>query len=230
MRQRVNHRGDPGAAGRPSRPRRPRRPDAAASREKLLAAATAEFAARGYEGARLEAIARRCRVAKSLIFHHFASKDGLFVEVMERIYRLLRRRQDDPGLVGLDPIGGMRRLAVETFRCFLDSPEIISLMNTENLNRARHIRKSRTIPALYNPLIAAIEALLAEGQRRGLFRHDVDPIDFYISLSGLSYFYLSNRHTLGTVFGIDLLSPERIAARERHIAEVVIGYLTARTD
>ncbi|MFX7090834.1 TetR/AcrR family transcriptional regulator, partial [Acinetobacter baumannii] len=77
----------------------------------------------------------------------------------------------------------------------------------------RHIRRSKNIPALYNPLIEAIEDLLRRGQAAGVFRDGVDPVDLYISISGLGYFYLANRHTLGTVFKTDLEAPARIEQR-----------------
>ncbi|MFX8546817.1 hypothetical protein ABTM05_19360, partial [Acinetobacter baumannii] len=56
-------------------------------------------------------------------------------------------------------------------------------------------------------------------------RDGVDPVDLYISISGLGYFYLANRHTLGTVFKTDLEAPARIEQRLRHMNEVILGYL-----
>ncbi len=199
--------------------------DAGRTREKILRAAVREFAARGYAGGRIEGIAKRCGVAKGLVFHHFGSKERLYLAVMERIYESLRRRQNETQLEGLGPVEGMRRLVVDTFRGFREMPEIIRLMNEENLHQARHIRGARAIPALYNPLVAAIEGLITAGREQGLFRADVDPVAFYIALSGLGYFYMANRHTLGTVLQADLTAPERIDAYEEMIGDMVLAYL-----
>jgi TetR/AcrR family transcriptional regulator len=201
---------------------------AAATREKILRNATQEFTARGYAGARIEAIATHSGVAKGLVFHHFVSKRELYVSVMERLYQTLRERQNETSLVGLAPEEGVRRLVLDTFRSFRELPEIVGLMNEENLHRGEHIKGSKTIPALYNPLIAAIEHLLNEGQAAGILRSDVDPVALYIALSGVGYFYFANRFTLGTVFQINLLAPERVAAYENLIVEMVLAYLRPR--
>lgn len=48
----------------------------------------------------------------------------------------------------------------------------------------------------------------------------------YISIAGLGYFYLSNRHTLSTIFERDLLAPKSKAGRLKHMTELVLGYLS----
>jgi TetR/AcrR family transcriptional regulator len=51
------------------------------TRGSIVAAARAEFASRGYSGARMEQIAQRADVKKELIYHYFRSKEALFEEV-----------------------------------------------------------------------------------------------------------------------------------------------------
>ena len=48
--------------------------------------------------------------------------------------------------------------------------------------------------------------MLERGRKDGSFRGGVDPLQLYVSIAGLSYFYLSNSHTLSAIFGRDLLS------------------------
>ena len=67
--------------------------------------------------------------------------------------------------------------------------------------------------------------VLKRGVESGTFREGVDPVQLYVTIASLGYFYLSNAHTLGVVFERDLLSPRACAARRRHIREVVEGYL-----
>ena len=184
-----------------------------------------EFAARGYASAGLDAIAARAKVTKGLVLYHFGTKKDLYILVMEQIYERLRKRQNETALAGLGPEDGIRRLAVDTFRSFREAPEIVAMMNEENLHRARNIRGSATIPALYNPLITEITRLVGEGQRTGIFRPDVDAVAFYIALSGLGYFYCSNRYTLGTVFQGNLFADDRIAFYETQIADMAVAYL-----
>ncbi|WP_170221588.1 TetR/AcrR family transcriptional regulator [Allostella humosa] len=213
------------AAAKPATRKAANGRDPAATRERILRAALREFAQRGYAGGRVEGIAKRSGVAKGLVFHYFGTKEGLYLAVQQRIYENLRRRQDETQLAGLGPVEGMRKLVIDTFRGFREMPEIIRLMNEENLHQARNIRGAHAIPALYNPLVAAIERLIAAGREEGLFRAEIDPVAFYIALSGLGYFYMSNRYTLGTVLQVDLEDAGRIAAYEEMIADMVVAYL-----
>ena len=208
-------------------PQKPRQRDAAQTRARILAAAIREFTARGFAGARLDAVAQRGKVTKGLIFHYFRTKESLYVAALERMYERLRQRQNQIALAGLGPEEGIRQLAIETFRSFREEPQIVAMMNEENLQKGRHVRRSAMVPSLYNPLIADISRLIGEGARGGIFRADVDPVGFYVALSGATYFYCSNRHTLGAVFGRDLFSAAHIEEYEKLVADMVIAYLKA---
>ena len=67
--------------------------------------------------------------------------------------------------------------------------------------------------------------MLERGRRDGSFRGGVDPVQLYVSIAGLAYFYLSNSHTLTAIFGRDLLAPKARAERLSHMTDVVLGYL-----
>ncbi|TCT06101.1 TetR/AcrR family transcriptional regulator [Aquabacter spiritensis] len=206
----------------------PRKRDAIQTQERILAAAQAEFARRGLDGARVDAIIARAKVSKNLLYHHFSSKEELYVRVLERTYATLRRRQEEVVLTGLDPVEAMTRLCESTFQTFIDEPDVIVMLNTENLHRGKHIAKSPIIRSLYSRLSESMRTILAEGERRGVFRSGIDPVEFYISISGLGYFYLSNRYTLSMIFDRDLKQPENLARRKAHIVEMALAYLTPR--
>jgi len=199
--------------------------DAEGAKAAILAAAVREFTDKGLAGARMDEIARGAGVAKGLVFHHFGSKEGLWIAALEHAYALLRAGQDETALDALGPVEGMRRLAHGTFRLFRAHPEIVALMNEENLHRARHLRAAKAIPLLYNPLFATIERLLAAGRAQNLFREDVDVTALYVAMSGLGYFYCANRWTLSAAFAGDLFRPERIATYEDMLGEMVVAYL-----
>ncbi len=203
-----------------------RRRDPVHTQEKILAAAHAEFARKGYDGARVDEIVKRAKVSKNLVYHHFRDKEDLYIRVLERTYETLRRRQSDLTLAGLGPIEGMRRLCETTFKTFVEEPEVLVMLNTENLHRGKHLGKSTVIRALYNPLRSAIEMLLKQGEESGVFRKGVDPVELYISISALGYFYMSNRHTLSLIFDRKLGDPDEIERRKRHIVDMVMAYLT----
>lgn len=200
------------------------------TREKILREATAEFAARGYDGARVDSIATRCRLSKNMLYHYFGSKEGLFIAVLEDMYEMLRKRQRDFAVRAADPVKAMRQLIAHTFSALLEHPEVIALLNSENLHHGRHIRRSRRIRDLYDPLVDTIREALRRGVAGGVFRPSVDPVTLYLSLSSLAYHYLSNQYTLKAAFGIDFTSAERRRAWLNHITEMVLAYCAAETE
>ncbi|MCP3986421.1 MAG: TetR/AcrR family transcriptional regulator [bacterium] len=202
---------------------RPR--DAGRTRVAILAAATTQFAAHGLGGARVDEIARGAGVNKALLYHYFGSKQALFLAVLEGAYANIRGAEAALALEAVDPPEAMERLVDFTWDYFLEHPEFITLLNSENLHRARHLKRSKQVRVLHHPLVDRIGEILERGVARGDFRADVDPVQLYISIAALGYFYLSNAHTLGTVFDRDLLTEREKEARHRHVQEVVRGYL-----
>src|SRR6185503_18742141 len=188
------------AAPRP-RARKPPVPaarDADASRARILDAATAEFAAHGLGGARVDRIALAASAAEQQL-----------------------------NLGRLDPVAAIRRLVAFTWNYFVAHPEFVTLLNSENLHRARHIRGVTRIARIQSPLIATLGDILARGERAGVFRRGVDPVQFYITIAGVGYFYFSNRFTLSTIFERDLMAPKARAERLAHMTDVILGYLAA---
>jgi len=203
----------------------PLRRDPAKNQERILKAATAEFARYGLGGARVDRIAERAGANKRMLYYYYGNKEALFLAVMEASYARIRSAERGLKLGEIDPEEGIRRLVEFTWAYYLKNPEFLTLLNSENLHKARHIKRSKNIPAMHSPFVAMIEDLLKRGVREGKFRRDVDAVQLYISIASLSYFYQSNRHTLSTVFARDLFSPRNRAERLRHMVELVLGYL-----
>ena len=202
------------------------RPDPERARAGIRAAARVEFARRGLGGARVDQITARAGSNKRMIYYYFGNKEALFLAALESAYEDIRRAEQSLKLTDLDPAEGMRRLVRFTWEYHLAHPEFITLLNSENLHRARHLKKSKEIRALHSPLVATLEGLLERGQRAGVFRGGVDPVQLYISIAALGYFYLSNNHTLTTIFGRDLMRPQALKQRLAHMTELVLGYLS----
>ncbi|MPZ55846.1 MAG: TetR family transcriptional regulator [Rhizobiales bacterium] len=211
------------ATRRPILPQR----DPERTRGAILAAATAEFSAKGLDGARVDEIAHRSGVNKRMIYHYFGDKEGLYLAALEASYAAIRTAELGLRLSDLDPIDGMRTLVRFTWDYFIAHPEFLSLLGTENLHRAANLKKLHRIRELHSPLIGMLSDLVARGVKQKVFRKAVDPMQLYISIAALGFFYLSNRHTLSTIFGQDLNAPAALSERGDHIVEVVLGYLRA---
>lgn len=206
-----------------SGPRITRQPEA--SRARILDAARLEFVTHGLNGARVDRIAEQAKVNKNLIYHYFGSKDALYLEVLEAIYSALRDSQQDDRLRRLPPVEGMRQLVGNTFDHFVSTPDLIRLMSIENIHFGQHLKSSARIKPLYRNLLHTLEDLLRRGKRERVFREDVDPVDLYLSISGLAYFFLSNQHTLSWLLDRNLAGKANLKRRRAHIIDFVLGYL-----
>ena len=202
---------------------RPR--DADRSQKDILDAALAEFAEHGLGGARMDRIAERAGVNKRLIYYYFENKESLFLAVLERAYEGIRSEEQQLNLTEVEPVEAIRRLIAFTWNYYIEHPEFLTLLNSENLHRARHIRQSTKIPAMHSPLVATLADVLERGHKSGIFRAGVDPVQLYISIAGLSYFYLGNNHTLSTIFNRSLLGAKAKVERLSHMTDLVLGYL-----
>lgn len=210
------------AAGRPKK--RARR-TAAISKERIIKVAIEEFSAKGFDGARVDEVSRRSGVNKTLIYHYIGNKDRLFTAVLEATYRTIRERQGDFMAGRLPPAEGVRQLAQLLMAIWVEHQEFGRLLTTENFLGGKHIKKSKAIRRMYNPLVDALNNLLERGVQQGIFRDGIDPIDLYISMSALSAYYVSHCHTLNALFHADLLSPRRLRQREMHIIDMILRYV-----
>ncbi len=204
---------------------RPLRRDADASRRLLLDAARAEFAAKGLMGARVDAIARQAGLNKQLVYHYFGSKEELYRAVLERVYAAIRAQERALSLGDLPPAQAMAKLIGFSFDYLAAHPDFIALLNDENGHGARHLAGSPRVADMHSPLLALIRRTLRRGAVQGTLRGDVDPLQLYVSIAGLAYFYFSNNRTLSAIFGRDLGGPRAIAARRRHVVDFVMAAL-----
>ena len=203
----------------------PQRRDPVATRKKLLTAARLEFARHGFAGARVDEIAERAGGNKQLVYHYFGDKDALYLAVLEWVYADIREQERQLNLEGLPPEKAIRKLIEASFDYLATNPDFIVLLNDENRGGARHVRGSTRLEAMHSPLVKSVSHILHEGVRTGVFRKGIDPIQLYISIAGLSYFYLSNTPTLSAIFGKDLSSRAARRARRRHVADLVLHSL-----
>ena len=216
------------AAARRARPKARGRRDPDGTRARILDAALHEFAANGYAGARVDRISKRAKTFDRMLYYHFGNKEDLFRLVLERIYEDLWAAEERLELAGADPVEGIRQLIAFTWNYYYEHPEFIRLLASENLQRGRNVRRSARVGKLSSPFIRILEDLLRRGARAGVFRGAVDPVQLYITIASLGYFYLSNRYTLSRFLDLDLAAEGRRAAWLEHITGMVLDHLRPR--
>ena len=197
--------------------------DPARTRSNILDAATVEFARYGLGGARVDRIAERAGANKRMLYYYYGSKEELFLAALEESYSHIRNAERDLDLEHRDPREALKRLVEFTWKYFLEHPEFMTLLNSENLHKGSHVQRSQRVRQLHSPLVETLRAILRRGERQGFFRPGIDPVQLYISIAGEGYFYLSNRYTLSRIFDRDLMAPRALAGRARHITQTILN-------
>ena len=187
--------------------------DPEATRKRILAAAKREFAQFGLGGARVDRIALKAKSNKRMLYHYFGNKEQLFSRTLEDAYGAFRQAEAALRLEDDGPVIAIKRLVEFTWSYYLDNPEFITLVNSENLHKAKHLKSSSVMDDMNKTFVARMENLLQRGEKLELFRQGLDSVQVMISLSGLGFHYLTNRHTGAVVYHRDLMAPEALAAR-----------------
>jgi len=132
---------------------------------RIIAAARDEFSGRGFEGARVDQIARRAGVNKQLLFYYFHSKRGLFTAVLARGAAELERALAELPTNGDRPLDRIRVTLGAQFDFLAAHPDLVALLTQAGRSDARP----------FAPAVKRLVVLFAEGQGRGQVRDDLDP-------------------------------------------------------
>lgn len=186
---------------------------AAATQKRILTAAKKAFARKGLGGARVDEIALSANANKRMIYHYFGDKENLFLRVLEDAYIDIRQAEQSLELDSLPPKEALDKLVQFTWKYYISNPEFITLVNSENLHRARHLKKSKIIEHTNQQLTSLVEKLLERGVNEGVFREGIDPVQLNITIAAIGYYYLTNRYTGTIIYQRDLGSKESFEDR-----------------
>ncbi len=208
-------------------PRKSRKNNPEKTRENILQEAIVEFVQQGLSGARVDAIAERIQTSKRMIYYYFGSKEQLYVEVLEKLYGDIRSSENHLHLAELAPREAIRRLVEFTFDHHDRNVDFVRIVSIENIHNAEYVKQSQTIKAMNNTLLDSLGTIVHRGVEEGVFRDGINPLDVHLLIRSFCFYRVSNRHTVGEIFHIDL--PD-VAVKQRHrqmICEAVLRYLQA---
>jgi AcrR family transcriptional regulator len=207
--------------------RKPKAPEA--NRARIVRAAIDEFAARGYKGASMDAIAARTDTTRALINYHFGGKEQIYLAVLEHVYADIRQAEGLLDLDHLEPPDAIRRIVEFTFTYYLEHEGFVRLVVAENQARGLHFRKSKAMRSLNRPIIERLARVIARGQADGIFRADASPVDVHMTIAALGLFNVTNQYTFGAIFQRDMGAKGDVGRRRELVADVVLGYLTTKS-
>jgi AcrR family transcriptional regulator len=212
------------AAAKTAAMRKPKAPQA--NRARIVQAATDEFAARGFKGASMDAIAARTHTTRALINYYFGSKEKLYIAVLERVYAEIREAEGGLDLDHLAPLDAVRRIVEFTYNYYVAHEGFVRLVVAENQARGRHLRKSQMMRTLNRPIIERLARVLERGQAAGVFRRGVDPVEVHKSIAALGMFNVTNQYTFGSIFQREMGAKGDVAGRCRMATDLILSYLT----
>ena len=192
------------------------------TRARILAAAKLAFAEHGLGGARVDKIAADANVNKRMIYHYFGSKDRLFAAVVENAYLDFRLAEERLDINNLPAIEALEKLVRFTWDYFLKNPEFITLVNSENLHRARHLKKAKQVIDANRKFVDRMRSLLERGVKEGTFRHGLDPVHVNITIAAIGYYYLTNRFTGAIVYQREMMTDDALKARLQFNVDTIL--------
>ncbi len=195
---------------------------AQATRASILNAAIKVFAKSGYAGGRVEQISKTAKSFDRMIYYYFGSKEKLFIAALEEIYRRFCEAEAKLDFDPDRPVESLKAVVLFTWGYYQKHPEFITLLNSENLHRGRHISKSMRAHEYSGAAISILDGVLKRGVEKGVFRGDIQARDVYLMIASMGYFYLSNRFTLSAFLGENLEAASSLAHWEDFIIEAVL--------
>ena len=203
--------------------RKPKAP--AANRARILEAAIQEFAARGFKGASMDAIAARTHTTRALINYYFGGKEHVYLAVLEHVYGEIRKAEDALDLDHLSPVDAIRRIVEFTYNYDLEHEGFVRLVVAENQARGQHLKRSRAMRSLNRSIIDTLRRVLERGQRDGVFRRKVDAVEVHKAIAALGMFNVTNQYTFAAIFGQEMGTKGDVADRRAVVTDMILRYL-----
>jgi len=204
--------------------RKPKAP--AENRARIMKAAVDEFAARGFKGASMDAVAARTQTTRAMINYYFGSKEKLYIAVLEQVYSGIREAEGALELDHLEPADAVRRIVDFTYNYYVDHVGFVRIVVAENQAQGRHLRKSKLMRTLNRPIIDRLARVIERGKACGDFRPDADPVEIHKAVAALGMFNVTNQYTFGAIFQREMGAKGDVAARRAIVGDMILGYLT----
>jgi AcrR family transcriptional regulator len=212
---------EPAAKVRPTR----RVQDPEGVRKNIIEIATEEFAANGYNGARVDEIAARTNTSKRMLYYYFGDKEGLFRAVLEEGYRRMREVEAKRRFDDLRPEAALRALVEFTFDHQSANEDFVRLVMVENIHNGVHLARSKTIQRLNVPAITTLRDIYQRGVAAKVFRPGLDEVDLHMSISALCFFNVANRATFSRIFSREMATPIALSRRRRIVVDLILRFV-----
>jgi TetR/AcrR family transcriptional regulator, upper aerobic nicotinate degradation pathway regulator len=142
--------------------------------------------------------------------------------VLETIYLQFNEAESRLDLDLEDPVHGLQQMVEFVWQYYLDHPEFVTLLSSENLHQGKHSKKSSKLREISGYAISVVAKVLDAGKAKGVFRSSIAARDVYIIIASLGYFYNANQYTLSAFLGEQLTDKAALAHWREVIVETVL--------
>jgi AcrR family transcriptional regulator len=196
------------------------------TRDRLLDAAREEFAARGFDGAKVERIVRRARVNKAMLYYHFPSKAALYVAILGDQFTAVADAVQSVRRTGAPPDEQLRQFIDRLAQEALARPHFPPLWLREIADGGRHL--DAMVIGEIRRVVETLAAILAEGRASGVFR-DAHPFVVQIGIVAPLMFFAATRplrQRVGRLVPAHLVLPD-LEVVVRHLQSATLSVLLA---
>jgi TetR/AcrR family transcriptional regulator, fatty acid metabolism regulator protein len=190
-------------------------------RRQILDAAVRVFARQGFHSTRVSDIADEAGVAYGLVYHYFASKDEVLNELFSERWSLLLAAIDDADRGGAAPREKLEAVAAFIVDSYRHDPELMKVIIVEVTRAANSF--GRTHLAEIRQAYDSIAKIVADGQREGAFRTDIDP-----SFASMSFYGAIEQLLSGWIFELIPGADADFERAEQLVVEAICGGLEPR--
>ncbi len=198
------------------------------SPEAILAVATREFSEKGFHGARMDKIAADSGLSNRLLYYYYTNKLGLYRAVLRHCLTQADQMQEALELDQMSASQALRTLVAATCDFYRKNTDVVRLLMSENLERARHMRAIGKSRGVHRTELARLSDLVARGKASGEFRADLDALGLHLTIVALGSHFVANQHTIARLLDVDSGSSSFVATRRAEAIEMVCLFCAAR--
>jgi AcrR family transcriptional regulator len=201
------------------------------TRKRIQAAASSEFIDKGFDGARMQAIAERAGANKAMIYYYFHSKEALYEDIIREAFEELFRL--------FSQIGPMESITVEELvdrlvhihiRFFAEHPHIPVLLARE-LHGSRGIAHGvfrEVFKKIQSGMMPGFMEFIVQNKKAGKIRN-VDPVQTILNVVALDIFYFITKPVMGIIWPESGVNENRmLAKREKAIVDLILHGILPR--
>lgn len=204
---------------------RPLERNAERTKANILNAAIAEFAEKGFAGARVDAISEMAGCNKGMIYQYYDSKEGLYEAVLAHEYQVLSQIETEIIQNYTDPGELIDTIVDRYFDFLIGHPDFVKIIMWENLNEGRSVKHNADLGSVKTPIIECVREAVRKGREQGIFNENANSKMVVFALITGAFSYFSNCYTLPVILRVDLNHSDFLISHKEIVKAGIRSYL-----